>query len=77
MTAQEVKEKVAENKLTSVAGALSTISASLLAFVPGDVLGTCGDAIAKTQNPALIGGLFAAGTLLTLIGPSLVGRSKK
>ena len=77
MTAQEVKEKVSENKLTTVVGGLSTLSAALLAFVPGDVLTTCGEAIAKTQNPALIGSMFCVGNLLTFIGPSLVGRSKK
>lgn len=77
MTAQEVKEKVSENKLTTLLGGLSSFSAILLAFVPGDVLSTCGEAISKTQNPAVIGSMFCVGTLLTFIGPSLVGRSKK
>ena len=77
MTAQEVKEKVSESKLTSIAGAAATISSLLLALVPNEVLATCQEAIAKTQNPVMIEALFGAGLLLTLIGPSLVGRSKK
>lgn len=77
MTAKQATQKLAENKLTSIFGALSSISAILLALVPGDVLTTCGEAIAKSQNPAVIGALFAAGTLLSSIGPSLVGRSKE
>jgi hypothetical protein len=77
MTAKEVTNKLSHNKLTSVFGALSTLSALLLALVPGDVLTVCGEAIAKTQNPAVIGAMFAAGTILSSIGPSLVGRSAK
>ena len=77
MTAKEVTNKLSHNKLTSVIGTLSTLSAFALAFVPGDVLAVCGEAIAKTQNPAVIGAMFAAGTLLSSIGPSLVGRSAK
>ena len=70
-------ETLSKNKFTSLAGVLSTISALLLTFVPGDVVATCGKAIAESQNPTMIGILFSVGTLLPLIGPSLVGRSAK
>jgi hypothetical protein len=73
----EATDKVVHSKLTTIAGGLSTISGVLLAIVPGDVLATCTEAIAKTQNPTMIGGLLGAGVLLSSVGPSLVGRSKK
>ena len=77
MTAKEAAQKVSTNKLTSIAGALSSISAIALALVPSNVLDTCGKAIAESQNPAVILVLFAGGTLLSSIGPSLVSRSAK
>lgn len=65
-------EALATNKLTSVAGAAASISAVLLALVPAEVLKTCGDAIANSQNPVMIGALFGGGILLSSIGPSLL-----
>jgi hypothetical protein len=65
-------ERIATNKLTSIAGAAASISAVLLALVPADVLSICGDAIAKSQNPVMVGALLGGGILLSSIGPSLL-----
>lgn len=75
MTLKQASEKVTDNKLTSIVGAISTLAATILAFVPGDVMKTCGDAISQTQNPVIIGAMFSVGTLLTLAGPSLLKKS--
>jgi len=77
MTTKEAANRVTHSKLTTIAGTLSTISGVLLAIVPGDVLASCREAVAKSEDPAMIGLLLGAGLFLSSVGPSLVGRSKE
>lgn len=72
MTSQQVKETVANSPLTTVAGTLTSVSAIVVALVPGHVWEVCSAEVAKTSNPVVVGSMLGVGILLNTIGPSLV-----
>jgi hypothetical protein len=65
------KTPLSENRLTTIAGGLSTVAGLAISLIPHDVWKTCSDAVSQTANPAFTAGLVAAGLALTLAGPSL------
>lgn len=69
-------QQLSQSKMTTVAGATTTLGALIISLIPQHVWSTCSEAVMTSNSPMLIGAMVAIGMGLTVAGPSLSKKSE-
>lgn len=62
---------LSQNKITTFAGLITTLTGIVMGLIPQHVWSTCTEAISQTGSPVFVGSLVALGIVLTTVGPSI------